>query len=109
MSNDIVVQFVGFEAKALVREYTFTVREFACEPRKFTLTIENKAFNARRVRYQDAPEICSLKLRQELAAYAGHPPTNRYRITDAELENYRSAHASRTPRSPYGRRQVQDF
>jgi hypothetical protein len=109
VSNEILVQFVGFEAKTLVREYTFTVRELACEPRKFTLTIENKAFNAHYVRYQDAPDICSLKLRRELAAFAGHPPTTHYRISDAELEDYRCAHAPRTARSPYSRRPAQEF
>jgi hypothetical protein len=109
VSSEILVQFVGFEAKALVREYTFTVREFAGELREFTLTIENRAFNAHHVRYQDAPDICSLKLRRELVTYAGHPPKTHYRITDAELEDYRSAHAPRTARSLYGRRPAQDF
>ena len=60
MSDNVIVQFVGFEAKALVREYNFHVRQASSEIREFTLTIVNEAFNSRRVRYQDAPEICSL-------------------------------------------------
>lgn len=109
MSYEIIVQYVGFEAKALVREYTFTVREPSTEPREFTLTIENDAFSTHLVRYQDAPDVCSLKLRRELATYANHPPKTHYRITDAELEDYRSAHSPRTTRSLFGRKAAQDF
>jgi len=109
MSNEIMVQFVGFEAKVMVREYTFTVREQSTEPREFTLTIENDAFKTNRVRYQDAPDVCSLKLRRELATYANHPPKSHYRITDAELEDYRTNHSSRSARSLYGRKAARDF
>jgi hypothetical protein len=45
--NEIVVQFAGFKAKGAVREYTFTVREQATEPREFTLTIPIIAFDER--------------------------------------------------------------
>src|SRR6267154_4477688 len=73
MSNNVIVQFVGFEVKALVREYNFHVRQASSEIREFTLTIVNEAFNSRRVRYQDAPEICSLRLHRELATYSNCP------------------------------------
>lgn len=100
---------MGFEAKTLVREYTFTVREPAGDAREFTLTILNQAFNDRRVRYQDAPDVCSVKLRRELAAFANRPPSTHYRISDAELEDYRSAHAPRKAKSPFARKPVEDF
>lgn len=109
MSDSVIVQYVGFEVKPLVREYTFTVRESSLDGREFTLTIANEAFNSHRVRYQDAPDICSVKLRRELATYANHPPETHYRITDAELEDYRSAHAPRAARNLYTNRAAQDF
>jgi hypothetical protein len=109
VSREIIVEFVGFESKQRVREFTFIVRELSIEPREFTLTIANEAFDSRRVRYQDAPDVCSLKLRRELAANANHPPNTHYRITDEELEDYRSTHASRTPKSVYTRKPVEDF
>jgi hypothetical protein len=109
VNSEIMVQFVGFEAKTLVREYTFTVREQASEPREFTLTIANEAFDAHRVRYQDAPDVCSLKLRRELATYANHPPKNHFRLTDSELEDYRSAHTHKSPRSFSARRSAEGF
>jgi len=43
MSDNVIVQFVGFEAKALVREYNFYVRQASSETREFTLTIVNEA------------------------------------------------------------------
>ncbi len=108
MSHEILVQFVKFEAKTLVREYTFTVREPAADPREFTLTILNQAFNERRVRYQDAPDVCSVKLRHELAANANHPPSTHFVITDADLDDYRSRHAPRTSR-PWSFRKSEEF
>jgi hypothetical protein len=104
-----MVQFVRFEAKAMVREYTFTVREPSADPREFTLTIANQAFNERRVRYQDAPDVCSSKLRHELAAFANHPPSTHYRITDAELEDYRSSHTPRSSRPTYSRKAAEEY
>jgi hypothetical protein len=59
MSETVNVQYAGFQAKALVREYSFLVRQASNEPREFTLTIENEAFNSRRVR-NPASNILSL-------------------------------------------------
>jgi hypothetical protein len=108
VSQDAIMQFVGFEVKARVREYTFTVREASTDPREFTLTIPNEAFNDHRVRYQDAPDVCSLKLRRELATYANHPPNTHYGITDAEIEDYRSSHAPRNKKYPFSRKSSQE-
>jgi hypothetical protein len=109
MTHEILMQFVGFEVKPLVREYTFTVREPSSDPREFTLTIPNEAFNEHRVRYQDAPDVCSLKLRRELVAYANNPPGTHYGITNAELEDYRNSHAPRKAPTPFARKPVEDF
>jgi hypothetical protein len=103
VSREILVQFVKFQAKTLVREYIFSVKEASGDPREFILTISNEAFNTRRVRYQDGPDVCSAKLRQELAAYGNNPPETHYLITDADLEDYRSSHAPRSTRPSYGK------
>lgn len=110
MSHEILVQFVRFEAKALVREYTFTVREPSIDPREFRVTISNQAFSERRVRYQDAPDVCSVRLRQELATYGNHPPTTHYQITDADLEEYRSSHTPKaSPRTSYSHKPAKEL
>jgi hypothetical protein len=101
MTENINVQYVGFEAKARVREYNFLVRQASNETSEFTLSILNEAFSSRRVRYQDAPDICSLKLRRELATFSNHPPQTHYRISETELDDYRNSHAPKASGFPY--------
>jgi len=102
MSTEIIVQYVGFQAKPLSREYTFHVRR-AGEEREFTLNIANEAFVAHRARYQDAPGICAERLQAELAAHENHPAETQFVITTAESESYRAARTPKSPRSLYGR------
>ena len=109
MSKELLVQFVGFESKDKVREYTFQVREpDQAGPREFTITIDQDAFNSRLVRFQDAPDICSTRLRRELLAFGSSAAESHFHITRAELDEYRSSHASprrnmfhRTPSEEY--------
>ena len=103
MSTGIIVQYVGFQAKSLTREYRFYVRE-AGEDREFTLNIANEAFVSHRARYQDAPDICAQRLQAELAAHANHPAETQYVITGAELDTYRTSRVAKSSKSPYGRR-----
>lgn len=108
MSDGAIVQYRGFEVKLLVREYTFNVREAGSE-REFTLSIENEAFVSHRVRYQDAPSICSERLNAELLAHANHPPESQFAISSAELDTYRVARTPKIPPSPYGRKPQNDY
>ena len=101
MTENVHVQYVGFKAKALVREYSFIVRRALNETSEFTLTIGNEAFGSRRVRFQDAPEICSRRLHRELAAFGNHPPQAHYCISETDLDDYRSSHAPRAAGYPY--------
>ena len=97
MSKELLVQFMGFESKDTVREYTFQVREASIDatgPREFTISIDQDAFNAHLVRFQDAPDICSTRLRRELLAYGNHPAESHFHITRAELAEYRSSHTA---------------
>lgn len=91
------VEYVGFAARGAAREYTLRVRQAAGDCHDFTLAIPNEAFLSRRVRYQDAPEICFLKLQRELAALAGGLPERHLSITDADLDEYRVAHTPKPP------------
>jgi hypothetical protein len=45
MSHEMIVEFVGFEAVAHARVYSFTVREPFAESRDSTLTISTKTFS----------------------------------------------------------------
>ncbi len=109
MTNTILMQYMGFEAKNQGREYLFQVRCSTEDMREFTLTIADEAFNARRVRYQDAPGVCSLRLRRELVGNANCLANTNFSITDAEMDDYRTAHTSKTPKSPYSPKPRNEF
>lgn len=104
----MIVKYVGFEAKAQVREYTFVVRGEASDPLEYTMSIANEAFESHRARYQDAPDICSLRLHRELASIplagaesiaSSIPPITHFCVTDAELAEY---HEARKPKASRG-------
>jgi len=98
--RDIVLQYVGFETKGTVHEYTFSLRGSGGESADYVVTIANDDFLAHRVRYQDAPDICSLRLHREFAAKTGHPRYTRFCIADAELTEYKDVTLpSRSPAS----------
>jgi hypothetical protein len=99
VNDGIIVQYHGFQAKQLAREYSFQVREAGAE-REFTLSIANDAFLSHRVRYQDGPDICAQRLQAELAAHANHPSQTEYVITSAELDSYRTSRAVKVGRYP---------
>lgn len=99
MKDGIIVQYLGFQTKQLVREYSFQVREGGAE-RAFTLNIANHAFLSHRARYQDGPDICAQRLQAELAAHANHPSETDYVITSAELDSYRTSRAVKVGRYP---------
>lgn len=109
MSENVNVQYVGFEAKRLVREYTFIVRRASNQNSEFTLTIGNESFGSRRVRFQDAAEICSLRLHRELAAFGNFPPEAHYHISATELDDYRKSHAPKGAGYTYKPKVPQDL
>jgi hypothetical protein len=109
MSDSRIVQFVGYEVRELAREYTFTVREDSSEPRQFTLSIENAAFDGRRARFQDAPDICSLRLRKELSANPNPSGGTHFQITDEELDDYRGRHSPKSSASPYKKKVTEEY
>ena len=108
MTKEILIQFVGFTSTALEREYTFMVQETAIEPREYKVGIANEAFNEHRLRFQDGPDVCSLKLRRELVAGAGFLSESHYHLSNAELEDYRSSHEA-PRRMPFARKPAEKF
>ena len=99
MGDTIHLQYVGFQSLATTREYTFRVMATAKEPedREFTLSIAHEAFLRHQVRYQDGPDICSVRLHTEFAD-GDRPTKSRFRITETDIEIYRDAHAPKSAR-----------
>lgn len=104
MADEIILQYIGFTAGAEDREYNFVVRESG-QSREYTVSIANEAFVSHRTRYQDGPDICSLRLRRELATNATDPSITRFCITDSELADY--SKSSRKP-TTYLQKREQD-
>lgn len=96
MSDEVVLQYLGFESIGAVREYAFTLRGADGASSEYFVTIANDAFVAHRVRYQDAPDICSLRLHREFATTRDRPPSTRFSVTDTELADYKDTHAPKS-------------
>lgn len=109
MPENMIIQYVGFKVKAIVREYSFLVRQVPSEAREFTFTISNEAFSSHRVRYQDGPDICSLKLHRELAGSVSQPSSTHYPISEIELDDYRDSHFSKAKKSLYPKKAERDL
>lgn len=86
------MEYVGFSTRDDYREYVLRVRPPGGESRQVVVTIPSEAFLAHRVRYQDGPEICYLKLQRELAVDATASLPDRLDVTNADLEAYKVAH-----------------
>jgi hypothetical protein len=87
----ISTQYVGFISKLLTREYSFVVRELTATI-EITFAIPNSAFTSRRLSFQNAPNLCSLKLHREMAGSIDNPLKPHYRISDTELDDYHNSH-----------------
>ncbi len=90
-------EYVGFTVNNTSRIYALRVRKPDGELHEFQIAIDNVAFLSHRVRYQDAAEICFLKLERELNRCGDSMPASHMRITDAELDEYREAHTKKPP------------
>jgi hypothetical protein len=85
------VEYVGFRSGADRREYLLR-SHLGPEIHEHTIGIAHAAFVAGRIRFQDGPEVCYLKLMRELEAAENTTPANSFVITDAELVDYVTAH-----------------
>jgi hypothetical protein len=91
------VEYRDFTAGEATRVYHLRVRRGG-EIHDFTVAIANEAFLHGRVRYQEAPDICYLKLQREVATCGEDGlPARALSMTDQELEEYRVAHAPKNP------------
>jgi hypothetical protein len=67
------------------------------DPRLITVTIPKAAFEMRKARFQDAPDLCFARLQRELVSNADLPDGLELMITPAELDEYREAQLRRSP------------
>jgi hypothetical protein len=93
------LEYVGYRCGDRTRDYRLRVRHPGGQDYEFTVAIEQEAFLSHRVRYQDAAEICFLKLQRAVAAWdaapESGPPAPRQTVTEEDLLEYRAAHSSK--------------
>ena len=94
---DAQVEYVGFTTKGAHRVYALRIRRGATEPVDVNVLIATTAFTSGRVRYQDGPEVCFLKLQKELLAAADGKTPKEYSVSDADLADYKAAHSPKPP------------
>jgi hypothetical protein len=91
------VSYVGFKNLATSREYTLRLTQVDGTSNDFLFAVSNDAFLTHHVRYQDAAEICFLKLQRAVLASEPGLPATRQDVTEQDFEAYRLAHMGRTP------------
>ncbi len=84
------VEYLGFQEVDQHREFRFRVYG-PDESNEFRVRIANAAFDARRVRMQDGPDVCYQKLLRVIAAVEPAPP-DVITIDDVDLFSYRDDH-----------------
>jgi hypothetical protein len=109
VDQPIVLQYLGFETKGILREYVFSLRGLAGESSNYFVTIPNEAFSSHRARYQDGPAICSIRLRREFASPVDHPASSTFLVTDQELAEYKNAHAPKANGAPWKSAKDENF
>ena len=101
----LTIRYMGFECTSEGRTYRLRVDAGADEPRLYTVSIPTAAFDTRRARFQDAPEMCLNRLQRELEANAALPGGAKLLITTADLDLYKESQQRRSPdrksRSPH--------
>lgn len=95
-TRPLAIRYMGFECTSLGRAYRLRV-EGPGDPREFTVTIPNLAFEARQARFQDAPDLCFARLQRELATNAELADGSKLVISPAELDEYRDAQLKKSP------------
>ncbi len=98
-AGHLAVAYIGFSTVGDCREYSLQVRE-GDSLRHYTVAIPHSAFLQGRARLQDGPEICYLRVQQEMLTCRLEGPTA-LTISDDDLAAYRLAH-SPVPRGRLG-------
>lgn len=92
-SRQPLVRYIGFRTTAEGREYTMRVIDVRSS-RDFALLITHEAFASRQASFQDAPDLCSARMRRDLAADPDLVPGEQIQLTAQDLADYRDSHPS---------------
>ena len=93
---NILIQYNGFVVSPAARTYNFRVICVPGEERRFTVHVLLGSFRPTRLKFQDGPNICFARLKQELADETAdshaHASLN---IGEQDIQNYLEHHYPR--------------
>jgi hypothetical protein len=90
------IRYMGFECTSEGRAYRLRV-EWLGGALLVTVTIPTAAFESRKARFQDGPDLCFARLQRRLAAHEDVPDGLELRVTPEEMDAYRDAQLRRSP------------
>jgi hypothetical protein len=97
LPRPLTIRYLGFECTSEGRSYRLRVDRGSDDPRLYTVSVPSEAFDSRRARFQDAPEMCMQRLQRELDVNAELPPGAALVITASDLDQYRETQQRRSP------------
>ena len=87
-----MLEYTGFTALPLGREYAFALHGTDVPARSFTLVIAAAAFRPGLLKYQEGPDLCYGKLQAALAAEEVEGPVcPRQQVTESDIMAYRAS------------------
>lgn len=107
MAKDLVLQlrYLGVLPRAERREYRFQVEGKDKNLRLVVVTIDNSAFQNRRLMFQEGPDLCYQKLLAALGNESQETPIrSSMPVTESDIAFYRESHPSAGSRKPARRR-----
>lgn len=99
--SEVLMAYMGFTSTTEGREYAFHVRFSAEDSRDYTVTIPSEAFRSRLVSYQDGPNVCSSRLKQELTANPSVPTGTVFQIGQNELDDHKLRQTAEAPKRSF--------
>jgi hypothetical protein len=103
----VYIQYVGFNAGAGSRTYSFQVIDTPRETRDFTVNVQSEAFRPTRLRLQDGPAICLARLRQELQGETEEARALAHlNIEEGDVQQYLELHRTSLENKRASRREV---
>jgi len=100
MAETILMEYMGFKSTAEGREYAFHVRFSREDSRDYTVTVATEAFSSRRVSYQDAPNVCSSRLKRELTATPDLVDGTSFLIDAQDMDELKVRQMAELPKRP---------
>lgn len=83
------IQYVGFTVATTSRTYSFRVLDAPEQTREFTIKIQLGVFRSTPLKFQDGPDICFTRLKQELQRETQESRVEpRLRIGEQDIQEY---------------------